>query len=297
MMTIKEFATLCGCNVQTLRYYDKIDLLKPVQVDPWSGYRYYTKSQAIDFVKIKNLQAADFSIGEIKVLLTMADNEVYDAFERKIAEQVQKLERIREIQQSYLTEMNTMKNMIYSFCDQLMERANDAVMLREFGMEAADAAKLVYAIRERMISGTLCSGAEPRKVNLVIDEESLGGSEAVEKMTFLLREEDMKETVYLNADNILRDTAELTVGMETIWEAHGWECAREFLPQFPELKDGERHVILVWHHGKAICDTLSYPLFMIGAILLKGYGVETDLHCFVDHSEDGQNHVALMRRM
>ena len=55
MMTIKEFANLCGCSTQTLRYYDKIDLLKPVKVDPWSGYRYYTKSQAIDFVKIKNL--------------------------------------------------------------------------------------------------------------------------------------------------------------------------------------------------------------------------------------------------
>ena len=27
MMTIKEFASLCGCNTQTLRYYDKIDLL------------------------------------------------------------------------------------------------------------------------------------------------------------------------------------------------------------------------------------------------------------------------------
>ncbi|MBQ6797900.1 MAG: MerR family DNA-binding transcriptional regulator, partial [Oscillospiraceae bacterium] len=26
MMTIKEFASLCGCNTQTLRYYDKIDL-------------------------------------------------------------------------------------------------------------------------------------------------------------------------------------------------------------------------------------------------------------------------------
>ena len=68
MMTIKELATLCGCNTQTLRYYDKIDLLKPVKVDQWSGYRYYTKAQAIAFVKIKNLQAADFTIDEIKAL-------------------------------------------------------------------------------------------------------------------------------------------------------------------------------------------------------------------------------------
>ena len=98
MITIKEFASLCGCNAQTLWYYDKIDLLKPVKVDQWSGYRYYAKSQAIDFVKIKNLQAADFSIEEIKTLLTLSDSQVYAAFDRKIAEQSQKLERIKEIQ-------------------------------------------------------------------------------------------------------------------------------------------------------------------------------------------------------
>lgn len=50
MMTIKEFANLCKCNTQTLRYYDKIDLLKPIKVDSWSKYRYYTQSQAKDFV-------------------------------------------------------------------------------------------------------------------------------------------------------------------------------------------------------------------------------------------------------
>lgn len=32
-MTIKEFSRLCGCNPQTLRYYDHVDLLKPVKVD------------------------------------------------------------------------------------------------------------------------------------------------------------------------------------------------------------------------------------------------------------------------
>jgi len=35
-MTIKEFARLCNCNPQTLRYYDRMDLLKPVKVDPYS---------------------------------------------------------------------------------------------------------------------------------------------------------------------------------------------------------------------------------------------------------------------
>ena len=39
MMTIKAFAELCGCTAQTLRYYDRIGLLQPAQVDKWTGYR------------------------------------------------------------------------------------------------------------------------------------------------------------------------------------------------------------------------------------------------------------------
>ena len=65
-MTIKEFACLCGCNPQTLRYYDHVNLLKPVKVDKWSGYRFYEEEQALAFVKIKSLQKAGFTIDEIK---------------------------------------------------------------------------------------------------------------------------------------------------------------------------------------------------------------------------------------
>ena len=41
MITIQGFAKLCGCNAQTLRYYDRIGLLAPARVDEWTGYRYY----------------------------------------------------------------------------------------------------------------------------------------------------------------------------------------------------------------------------------------------------------------
>ena len=86
---------------QTLRYYDRIGLLTPAKVDEWTGYRYYEEEQALLFVKIKNLQQADFSIEEIKTILPGDDELLTAAFERKIREQQQKLERIREIQRSY----------------------------------------------------------------------------------------------------------------------------------------------------------------------------------------------------
>lgn len=296
MMTIKEFASLCGCNTQTLRYYDKIDLLKPVKVDQWSGYRYYAKSQAIDFVKIKNLQAADFTIDEIKVLLTMQDSQVYEAFDRKIVAQAQKLERIKEIQQSYLTEVNTMKNMINSFCDHLLERANDPEMLREFGMNTHDADKLVEAVRSLMLSRSSQYAEESCTVNVTVDDEVFEGPEAVEKMTFMIREEDMEDTVMLSADNIKREPFHPTEDMETIWTVDGWSEVHEILDKIPSLEDGKQYTLLLHVHNKPISDTLSYPLFMIAAMLLKGYDASTKMHCIVEHSADSQNHFTLLRK-
>ena len=296
MMTIKEFASLCGCNAQTLRYYDKIDLLKPVKVDQWSGYRYYTKSQAIDFVKIKNLQAADFTIEEIKGLLTMEDTWVYEAFDRKIAEQTKKLERIKEIQQSYLTEMNTMKNTINSFCDHLLERYNDPEMLQEFGMNAQGADQLVETLRSLMLSRSSASEGDTATVQVIINDQHFDGIEAVEKITAMIREEKMGDTVHLTANNEKKEPFRPAEGMETVWSIQGWSHVHEILDQIPALEEGKQYTFLLHIHNKPMSETLSYPLFMIAAMLQKGYGSSVEMHCAVEHSDDGENHFTLLKK-
>lgn len=42
--TIKEIAKMAGISTRTLRYYDKINLLKPAMVNP-SGYRVYSSHE------------------------------------------------------------------------------------------------------------------------------------------------------------------------------------------------------------------------------------------------------------
>ena len=296
MMTIKRFASLCGCNAQTLRYYDKVDLLKPVKVDQWSGYRYYTRSQAIDFVKIKNLQAADFTIDEIKLLLTMEDSKVYEAFDRKIGEQSQKLERIKEIQRSYLTEMNTMKNTINSFCDHLRDKANDPEMLREFGIDAEKADELVEAMRTLMLSRSESSEEGLATVQVIVSDEHFEGPEAVEKMTFMICEEDLGDTVLLTADNIRKDPYRPAEDMEAVWSSEGWSNIRQILDSIPPLEEGKQYTFLLRIDNKRLSESLSYPLFMIASMLLKGYGPSVEMHCTVEHSSDGRNHFTLLRK-
>ncbi len=44
-LKIGNFARIAQVTVQTLRHYDDLGLLKPVEVGPLSGYRYYILDQ------------------------------------------------------------------------------------------------------------------------------------------------------------------------------------------------------------------------------------------------------------
>ena len=170
-MTIKEFAALCQCTTQTLRYYDRIELLKPMRVDSWTGYRHYEAEQALDFIKIKNLQAADFSIGEIKELLGQSDGQIFQAFEQKIQQQEQKLRRIREIQQSYLRENDSMKKVIQSISDFITGQLNDHEMLREFGMTPEDSPRVAEIVRHYLEMQILAKLPDEQQLTLTVDKE------------------------------------------------------------------------------------------------------------------------------
>lgn len=135
-MTIKEFAHICGCNPQTLRYYDQIDLLKPVKVDRWSGYRYYDEEQAYVFVKIKNLQKAGFTIDEIRGLLDKDNLAICRAFDEKIAKEEKRLQEIKDIRQSYQTEMNNIKDKIDAVRKKITEEMQAYNQTSEFGLHA-----------------------------------------------------------------------------------------------------------------------------------------------------------------
>jgi len=45
MLKIGEFSKIAQVSIKTLRYYDRMGLLKPAHIDRYSSYRYYTLSQ------------------------------------------------------------------------------------------------------------------------------------------------------------------------------------------------------------------------------------------------------------
>lgn len=71
--SIGEAAESCGIPIKTLRYYDKINFLKPAYRDANSNYRYYSKKQLTTLLIIRRLRAMDFSLNEIRSLMNEKD--------------------------------------------------------------------------------------------------------------------------------------------------------------------------------------------------------------------------------
>lgn len=65
MIKIGEFSKLAQVPIATLRYYDQMGLLKPVQVDRFTGYRYYSVSQLPRLNRILALKGLGFSLEQI----------------------------------------------------------------------------------------------------------------------------------------------------------------------------------------------------------------------------------------
>lgn len=69
MIRIGDFSKLSRVSVKTLRFYDEMGLLKPVEVDRFTGYRYYDYDQLLHLHRILALRDLGFSLEEIGRLL------------------------------------------------------------------------------------------------------------------------------------------------------------------------------------------------------------------------------------
>ena len=65
MIRIGDFSRISQVPVSTLRYYDDVGLLKPIEVDRFTGYRYYSFDQLPRLNRILALKDLGFSLEEI----------------------------------------------------------------------------------------------------------------------------------------------------------------------------------------------------------------------------------------
>lgn len=95
MFRIGDFSRLAQVSIRMLRHYDKLDLLKPVSIDPDSSYRYYEAKQLHDVKQIQLLQSMGFELKEIKIILASRNEaaELVQIYEKRYQNLLQQAEK------------------------------------------------------------------------------------------------------------------------------------------------------------------------------------------------------------
>ncbi|MCA9925503.1 MAG: MerR family transcriptional regulator, partial [Anaerolineales bacterium] len=104
MFKIGEFSKIAQVAVSQLRYYDEIGLLKPAQIDEWTGYRYYSARQLPRLNRILALKELGLSLDQVGRMLNdeVSAEEIRGMFALKKAQAEQavrdELARLRSIE-------------------------------------------------------------------------------------------------------------------------------------------------------------------------------------------------------
>lgn len=96
-MQITEFAKLTGVSVRTLHYYDEIGLLKPAEVDEWTGYRFYDERNLEKMQQIMFYRELDFSLKSIIGILSSPDFDKQKALDEQKKLLILKKERLEKL--------------------------------------------------------------------------------------------------------------------------------------------------------------------------------------------------------
>jgi len=91
---IGEISKQCNISIKTLRYYEDLGLIKPKEVDNYTGYRYYDEENVEAIYKIQLLKDLGFSLNEIKDFDENSFNKKFKDIKKEIKDLKKKLNLI-----------------------------------------------------------------------------------------------------------------------------------------------------------------------------------------------------------
>ena len=104
--TVSEIADYFNVSAQTLRYYDRIGLLKPEEVDPATGYRLYRQESFDRLYLIRELKQLGLSLDQIRTYCETRDirglETTLDRTLSELKEKIRQLEDDRKHTEDYL---------------------------------------------------------------------------------------------------------------------------------------------------------------------------------------------------
>jgi len=102
---------MTGLTVKALRYYHEEEILIPEEVDPFTGYRLYRASQVPVAETIRLLRFCEFSVKEIKSILSECDDldDIPYYMEEKMGDIDSEINRLRTIKKRLMSEKEKRK--------------------------------------------------------------------------------------------------------------------------------------------------------------------------------------------
>ena len=128
--SIGEVAKLTYISIQTLRYYDQIDLFKPSHVDTKTNYRYYKDSQLYYLDIIKSLKFIGTSLEEIKAAQQFTPSELLAFLQKQEAVIEQRINQLYDIQQTlFKTKKQMEEQLAIDVMDQVYIKSEESTRI------------------------------------------------------------------------------------------------------------------------------------------------------------------------
>lgn len=181
VMPIGRFSEMTRLSIKALRLYDEMGLLRPAQVDPSSGYRYYSPGQANQAEAIRRLRGVDMPLEEIGEILS-ADPEVAEKLLNGHRDRLSDEMERREKMLGFLSDLIEGKEQLMPYevavkrlPDQDVASLREHVSMETIGDAIGNGfAELAHTLQAQ---GTAISGAPFIVYHDVIDEETDGDIE------------------------------------------------------------------------------------------------------------------------
>lgn len=139
--TVKQVAMLSGVTIRTLRFYDKIGLLKPAYVGE-NSYRYYVKDQLFILQQILLFKEFGFTLKQIKKIIKQSDFDKLQALYMHAHTVQTRIEKLREIAKTlektitYLQGKQTMADKeIYYGLDDKKQQDYESYLIKRYGID------------------------------------------------------------------------------------------------------------------------------------------------------------------
>lgn len=265
-LTIGEMAKINNVSSQTLRLYDRINLLKPDYINDETGYRYYSIKQSAKLDMIQYMKSLGMSLCNIKEQLDKQDIEIIKGLLQSHKENIEK-----QINELKLTK-NAIERTISNY-NRYFSAPKDGVIVTEHipkrriysyesGINFYDYGIEAYEMMLRELKKHLISYNLPmvyfENVGTILRLKHLKKREYVSTEVFLMVDEDFKA---LNETSIIDENTFLCIYCDSFYKEkeyanklldyaaeQGWDIVGDFLcevvAELPIFNYNERNMFI-----------------------------------------------------